>query len=223
MISSVGKDKIFSLKFSYFARKMIESKLTCALAVEWKSLQSIRSIPCSLFMKYNLGSKSLNWHLHKLKANYLLQYISSTWLTNHSSDWMGLFPLIGWDILQSWDIFDYQRRRHLGYVVIKVKIPASCYPTKVACDTCGIQKVVTFFPYLVFRHIIKSGLTGMSAFKTHISCISAPSAQSGFIWYLQHFRDPSQILPCVTNTQNTSWKKRTWLYQNNMKYVPVWK
>ena len=112
MISSVGKDKIFSLKFSYFPRKMIESKLTCALAVKWKSLQSIRSIPCSLFMKYNLGSKSSNWHLHKLKANYLLQYISSTWLTNHSSDWMGLFPLIGWDILQSWDIFDYQRRRH---------------------------------------------------------------------------------------------------------------
>ena len=112
MISSVGKDKIFSLKFSYFARKMIESKLFCALAVEWKSLQSTWSILCSLFMKYNLGSKSFNWHLHKFKARYLFPCLPSTWLTNHSSDWMGLFPLIGWDISQSLDIFDYQRRRH---------------------------------------------------------------------------------------------------------------
>ena len=38
----------------------------------------------------------------------------------------------------------------------------------------NLKTVVTLFPYQVFRHIIKCGLTGISGFKIHIGCISSP-------------------------------------------------
>ena len=88
----------------------------------------------------------------------------------------------------------YISRLHLTYILVgdnspegNVYVSATApteyyifvgfYAAKFAGDTWGISKVVTLFPYQVFRHIIKSGLTAISAFKTHIGCISSTTTQ----------------------------------------------
>ena len=61
------------------------------------------------------------------------------------------------------------RRNHIEQHQQKTTLFCGCYATNGACDGFGMWKVVTFFPYQVFGHIIKSRVTVTSAFKIHIA------------------------------------------------------